>query len=132
MSTLHTTSAPLTIDRVIDVFPPFQQQQIRVQLAGVLQGIISQQLLPTSDGRGRVAALEILLATDAVRNIVREGKTHQLLNVIQTNHKLGMVSMDYSLAQLARSGKLGLDEAMAHCQDVEMFKRYMAVSPNSF
>ena len=132
MSTLHTTSAPLTIDRVIDVFPPFQQQQIRVQLAGVLQGIISQQLLPTSDGRGRVAALEILLATDAVRNIVREGKTHQLLNVIQTNHKLGMVSMDYSLAQLARSGKLGLDEAMAHCQDVEMFKRYMAVSPSSF
>jgi twitching motility protein PilT len=126
MSTLHTTSAPQTIDRIIDVFPPFQQQQIRIQLSGVLQGIISQQLLPTLDGRGRVAALEILVATDAVRNIIREGKTHQLLSVIQTNHKLGMVSMDYSLAHLARTGRINVDEAYAHCQDIETLKRFMS------
>jgi twitching motility protein PilT len=132
MSTLHTTSAPQTIDRVIDVFPPFQQQQIRVQLAGVLQGIISQQLMPTLDGKGRVAALEILLATDGVRNIIREGKTHQLMTVIQTSHKLGMVSMDYSLAQLARSGRISAEEAYTRCQDQEMLKRYMALGNSPF
>jgi twitching motility protein PilT len=132
MSTLHTTSAPQTIDRVIDVFPPFQQQQIRVQLAGVLQGIISQQLMPTLDGKGRVAALEILLATDGVRNIIREGKTHQLMTVIQTSHKLGMVSMDYSLAQLARAGKISAEEAYTRCQDQEMLKRYMALGNSPF
>ncbi len=129
MSTLHTTSAPQTIDRVIDVFPPYQQQQIRIQLAAVLQGVITQQLLPTLDGKGRVAALEILICTDAVRNIIREGKTHQLLNVIQTSHKLGMVSMDFSLAQLARSGRISSEEAYSHCQDLETLKRYMASAP---
>ncbi len=129
MSTLHTTSAPQTIDRVIDVFPPYQQQQIRIQLAAVLQGVITQQLLPTLDGKGRVAALEILICTDAVRNIIREGKTHQLLNVIQTSAKSGMVSMDASLAQLARSGRISSEEAYVHCQDIEMLKRYMASSP---
>jgi len=132
MSTLHTTSAPQTIDRVIDVFPPFQQQQIRIQLSGVLQGIVAQQLLPTMDGKGRVAALEILVATDAVRNIIREGKTHQLLSVIQTNHKIGMVSMDYSLAQLARAGRISSDEAYSHCQDLETLKRFMANANSPF
>ncbi len=125
MSTLHTTSAAQTVDRIVDVFPPYQQTQIRVQLASVLQGIIAQQLLITADGNGRVAALEILLGTDAVRNTIREGKVHQLQSYIQTGHKVGMMSMDYSLAQLVRQSKISSETAYSFCQDSETLQRYL-------
>jgi len=125
LSTLHTTSASLTIDRVIDVFPPHQQQQIRIQLASVLQGIISQQLIPTSDGKGRVLVQEVLITNDAIRNLIREGKTHNIDSVIQTNIKSGMMPLDYSLAQLLKERRISNMEAMGRCNDPEMLKRYM-------
>ncbi|MBT9158432.1 MAG: Twitching mobility protein [Firmicutes bacterium] len=100
LTTLHTPSASQTIDRIIDIFPPHQQSQIRIQLAASLQGVIAQQLLPRADGPGRVAAVEILLATPAVRNLIREGKTHQLPSILQTNARLGMVTMETSLRTL--------------------------------
>lgn len=100
LTTLHTPSASQTIDRIIDIFPPHQQAQIRIQLSASLQGVIAQQLLPRADQAGRVGAFEILVATPAVRNLIREGKTHQLPSVIQTGAKAGMVTMDASLKQL--------------------------------
>ncbi|MCK8058906.1 MULTISPECIES: type IV pilus twitching motility protein PilT [unclassified Fusibacter] len=102
-STLHTIGAAKTIDRVIDVFPPHQQQQIRVQLASVLEAVVSQQLLPKANGLGRVVALEIMVATPAIRNLIREGKTHQIQTVIQTGSKMGMQTMDASLLELYRT-----------------------------
>src|SRR6187549_1819918 len=93
-ATLHTQDAPQTIDRVIDVFPPSQQQQIRIQLAITLQGVVAQQLLPTADGQGRVAAAEVLVVTPAVRNLIREGKTHQVYSAMQAGRKFGMVTME--------------------------------------
>ena len=125
LSTLHTTSAAQTIDRIIDVFPPYQQTQIRVQLASVIQGIIAQQLLITADNKGRVAALEILLGTDAVRNTIREGKVHQIQSYIQTGLKQGMMSMDYSLAQLVRQARISNETAFSFCQDPETLQRYL-------
>ncbi len=125
MSTLHTTSAAQTIDRIIDVFPPYQQTQIRVQLASVIQGIIAQQLLVTADNKGRVAALEILLGTDAVKNTIREGKVHQIQSYIQTGLKQGMLSMDYSLAQLVKQARISSDTAYSYCQDAETLQRYL-------
>lgn len=124
-STLHTTSAAQTIDRIIDVFPPNQQQQIRTQLASVLQAVLSQQLLPTADGRGRVLAQEVLLMNDATRNIIRENKVHTLNTVMQTSIKSGMQPMDYALAQLVNSRKLSYNEALAHCSEPDMLKRYI-------
>ncbi|MFZ3102284.1 MAG: type IV pilus twitching motility protein PilT, partial [Desulfitobacteriaceae bacterium] len=103
-STLHTNDATQSVDRIIDVFPPHQQQQIRVQLGAVLQGVMSQQLLPRAEGKGRAAAIEVLLATSAVRNLIREGKTHQLPTVLQTGGKLGMQTMDSALQDLVRRG----------------------------
>ncbi len=102
-ATLHTSDAPQTIDRVIDVFPPHQQEQIRVMLANGLQGVCCQQLLPTL-ARGRVAACEVLVPTPAVRNLIREGKTHQIYSMMQTGAAHGMVAMDASLAALVRRG----------------------------
>ena len=125
LSTLHTTSAAQTIDRIIDVFPPYQQTQIRVQLASVIQGIIAQQLLITADNKGRVAALEVLLGTDAVRNTIREGKVHQIQSYIQTGLKMGMMSMDYSLAQLVRQARISNETAFSFCQDPETLQRYL-------
>lgn len=101
-STLHTIGAAKTIDRIIDVFPPHAQQQIKVQLAAVLQGIISQQLLPKAYGKGRVAALEIMIATPAIQNLIREGKTHQIESSVQTGGKFGMKTMDMALAGLVK------------------------------
>ncbi|MDA8226279.1 MAG: type IV pilus twitching motility protein PilT [Desulfitobacterium hafniense] len=103
-STLHTNDATQAIDRIIDVFPPHQQQQIRVQLASVLQGVLAQQLLPRVDGKGRVAAIEVLLANPAVRNLIREGKTHQIPTVIQTSGKLGMQPMEKAIQEFVRQG----------------------------
>lgn len=122
-ATLHTGSAAQTIDRIIDAFPSHQQQQIRIQLSVTLQGIIAQQLLPRIDQTGRVAALEILIATPAIRNIIREGKTHQLTSVIQTGAKFGMQPMDIALRDLYRRGVVSYDEAMMRAIDEETFAR---------
>ena len=102
MATLHTPSAAQPIDRIIDIFPPYQQSQIRIQLASSIQGVVSQQLLPRATGTGRVLAVEILVATPAVRNLIREGKTHQLQSIMQTNSRVGMVTMETSLKNLLR------------------------------
>src|SRR4029079_5560547 len=105
-ATLHTQDAPQSIDRIIDVFPSAQQAQVRVQLSVALQGIMTQQLLPTADGSGRVVACEVLVPTPAVRNLIREGKTHQIYSVLQTGSSVGMQTMDTSLAGLVRAGKI--------------------------
>jgi twitching motility protein PilT len=124
-ATLHTQDAPQSIDRVIDVFPAHQQQQIRVQLASALQGICTQQLLPTRDGQGRAISCEVMVATPAVRNLVREGKTHQIYSVLQAGGRYGMVTMDMSLAQLVRSGRITQDVAMERCSNEEDFRRLL-------
>lgn len=122
-STLHTMGASKTIDRIIDVFPPYQQQQIKVQLAAVLEGVISQQLLAKQDMTGRIAALEIMVAIPAIRNLVREGKTHQIDSIIQTGSKYGMKAMDMSLVELYKSGVISYEEAMTYCIDKEIMTR---------
>jgi twitching motility protein PilT len=124
-ATLHTQDAPQTIDRIIDVFPPFQQQQVRVQLAVTLQGIVTQQLLATVDGRGRAASSEILIATPAVRNLIREAKIHQIYSLMQAGGKFGMQTMDASLAQLVRAGKISRESALAQCHDPEELYRIL-------
>lgn len=122
-ATLHTQDAPQTVDRIIDVFPPHQQQQIRVQLAGVLQGVIAQQLLPLATEKGQIPAIEVMIATPAIRNIIREAKTHLLYNAIQTGHKLGMMTLDQSLAELYKKGKVSLDSAVNKAVDPQHFKQ---------
>ncbi len=116
-STLHTIGAASTIDRVIDVFPTHQQQQIRIQLSMVLEGVISQQLIPTADGKGRVAAFEVMLANAAIKNMIREGKTYQIQSMIQTNGKLGMITMDDAIYQLYRMGTITGEQALIFAQD---------------
>ncbi|WP_419959137.1 type IV pilus twitching motility protein PilT [Psychrobacillus sp. BM2] len=111
MATLHTSSAPTTIDRIIDVFPPHQQGQIRIQLANVLQGIISQRLFVRKDAKGRIAATEILLQTPSVANLIRNEKVHQIQNVMQTSRALGMHTLESSIQQLVTSGKISLESA---------------------
>jgi twitching motility protein PilT len=125
LSTLHTISADQTIDRIIDSFPAYQQAQIKTQLAEVLEGIIAQQLLPLANNKGRVAALEILLATGAVRNLIREGRPHQIQTSIQTGIKNGMRTMDYSLSELVRRGRITSETAMERAMDTEMLKRHL-------
>ncbi len=104
--TLHTQAAPQTVDRIIDVFPAHQQDQVRVQLSVALQGVLTQQLLPTADGSSRVVAVEALVPTAAVRNLIREGKTHQIASTMQTGANVGMLTMDAALATLVRAGKI--------------------------
>ncbi|HHY82513.1 MAG TPA: type IV pilus twitching motility protein PilT [Clostridiales bacterium] len=125
MSTLHTMSADQTVDRIIDSFPAYQQPQIRIQLAAVIEGIIAQQLLPLKNNQGRVAALEILLANNAIRNLIREGRTHQIQTSIQTGIKNGMRTMDYSLADLVRRNLITLEAATERAMDVEMLKQHL-------
>jgi len=122
-ATLHTNDATQTVDRIIDVFPPHQQAQVRIQLSLTLQGIVSQQLLPRADQPGRALACEILVATSAVRNIIREGKTYQLPTVMQTGGKLGMQNMDKSLLQLYQRRMITIQEALLRTSDPEEFKR---------
>ena len=122
LSTLHTIGAASTVDRVIDVFPPHQQQQIRVQFANVLEAVISQQLIPTADGDGRVAAFEVMHANHAVRNLIREGKSHQLETIMQTNRKLGMITMDDAIIQLFYEGKIDREMAIQFAQDPDSMK----------
>lgn len=123
-STLHTIGAAKTIDRIVDVFPPHQQEQIKIQLASVLQVIISQQLVETVDGE-RTAALEIMVATPAIKNLIREGKTHQIESSIQTGSKYGMRTMDMELANLYREGVITQETAMNSAIDREILSRLL-------
>lgn len=125
LSTLHTTGAVATVDRIVDVFPPNQQEQIRVQLSAVLQGVVSQQLLKRSDNSGRVAALEILLCNAAIRNHIREGKSHQLMSSIQTGRKVGMISMDTYLSELYKKEIITYEDAMGFAMDKEFLSRLL-------
>ena len=123
-ASLHTNSAAQSIDRIIDVFPEFQQSQIRVQLASILQGVISQRLIPAIGG-GRVPAVELMLPTQAVRSVIREGKTHQLDNIISTSFDLGMISLERSLGDLVKIGKVEASAAKAHTIKPEELTRYL-------
>jgi twitching motility protein PilT len=122
-ATLHTQDAAQTIDRVIDVFPPHQQQQVRVQLAGALQGIVCQTLCRTYDGQGRAVATEVLIATPAIRNLVREGKTHQIYSALQAGGKFGMQTLDQSIADLVKRGVISYETGLEKCHHVEDFNR---------
>jgi twitching motility protein PilT len=116
-ATLHTNDTASTVDRIIDVFPPDQQQQVRVQLAATLQGVVAQRLFPRHDRPGRIVALEVLVVTPAVRNQIREGKTHQILSVIQTGGKLGMRTMESSVKELYDRGVINLEDYENFCQE---------------
>ena len=118
LSTLHTVGAAATIDRIIDVFPPYQQQQIRVQLAMVLEAVISQQLIPRADHKGRVAAFEVMHATVPIKNLIREAKTYQISTVIQTNKKNGMGTMDDALIDMSLRGIISAENAINYAQDM--------------
>ena len=120
-TTLHTNSAAQTADRIVDVFPTHQQQQVRSQLANVLLGVVSQRLIPKVSG-GRIAACEIMLANSAVRSTIREGKTHQLSNIIQTSASEGMISMDKVLSELVSKGDITIDNALTWALDPKAFK----------
>ncbi len=122
-STLHTVGAAKTIDRIVDMFPSEQQQQIRTQLSTVCEGVISQQLVQTIDGRKRVAALEVMVANPAIRNLIRENKTYQIQNIIQTGSKHGMQSMDQELVNLYRQGSISRDSVLSRCTDYEYTSR---------
>jgi twitching motility protein PilT len=124
-ATLHTQDTAQTVDRIVDVFPPAQQHQVRVQLSVGLQGIVTQQLLPTSDGQGRIVACEVLVPTPAVRNLIREGKTHQIYSALQTGAQHGMQTMDSALAQLVRDGKITRELAEARSSTPEELRRLM-------
>ena len=124
LATLHTNSASQSIDRMIDVFPPHQQQQIRIQISNVLQAIISQRLIPMIGG-GRVAAAEILVVNSAVRNIIRDAKTHQIDAVIQTGAEAGMQTMDTTLVKLVHEGKISYEVARGFAVNLEEFERLM-------
>ena len=123
-STLHTVSAVQTVDRMIDVFPPHQQDQIRIQLSGVLEGVICQKLLPALP-TGRAISLEVMIATDAVRNQIREGATHQIQTTLEAGGKWGMVTMDRSILDLFRSGKISRETAMLSCLKPEEMRRQL-------
>ena len=124
-ATLHTQDTAQTVDRIVDVFPPEQQQQVRVQLSVCLQGIATQQLLPTADGRGRCVATEVLIPTPAVRNLIREGKTHQIYSALQTGGQFGMQTMDASLVQLVNEHKITRELAEGRSGSPEELRRLM-------
>jgi twitching motility protein PilT len=127
-ATLHTQDAPQSVDRIIDVFPAHQQQQIRIQLAASLQGIITQQLLPRARTRGRAVACEVLVATPAVRNLIREAKGHQIYSTMQAGAKFGMQTMDHSLGELVRQGTITLEVALDHCHSPSDLRRLAGVA----
>ncbi|MGI8863033.1 MAG: type IV pilus twitching motility protein PilT [Solirubrobacteraceae bacterium] len=130
-ATLHTQDTPQTIDRIIDVFPSAQQGQIRAQLSVALQGIMTQTLLPTADGAGRCVATEVLVPTPAVRNLIREGKSHQIYSVLQTGGAFGMQTMDASLSQLVRAGKITRQLAEARAHSPEELRRLLGGQMNT-
>ncbi|MDA3733792.1 type IV pilus twitching motility protein PilT [Niameybacter massiliensis] len=124
-STLHTKGAASTVDRMIDVFPPEQQRQIRIQLSNVLEGVITQNLVLRADAKGRALAMEIMVVNDAIRNMIRDEKVHQINSAIQTNAKLGMQTLDAHLALLVKQGIIALQEAINSCINLEDLKRYL-------
>lgn len=125
-ATLHTQDAATTVDRIIDVFPPHQQTQIRIQLASSLKAVISQILIPRKDGKGVVAAREIMIMTSAISNLIREGKTHLIYGAIETGAKFGMIPMDRSLALLVKNNIIDMDEALLKASDKENFKKLVS------
>jgi twitching motility protein PilT len=124
-STLHTTGSAKTIDRIIDVFPPHQQQQVSIQLANTLEGIISQQLVLNMEETERLAAVEVLVSTPAVRNLIREKKTHQIQNLIQTGAKFGMQTMDGSLLEMYNQKRISRQTLLRSCIDMEYVMKSM-------
>jgi len=126
LTTLHTPSAPQAIDRIIDIFPPHQQQQARIQLSTTLEGVLYQTLVPRVDGRGRVVAVEVLVATDAVRNLIREAKTPQMWSVMQTGSQYGMQTIDQALLNLYHKGLISLDDALIRCFDPDTVKKSLS------
>jgi twitching motility protein PilT len=127
-ATLHTQDTPQTIDRIVDAFPPSQQGQVRAQLSVALQGIVTQTLVPTADGAGRCVAAEVLVPTPAVRNLIREAKTHQIYSVLQTGGQHGMQTMDASLAGLVRAGTITRQTAETRAHSVEEMRRLLAAA----
>ena len=117
LATLHTTDAPQTIDRVIDVFPPHQQQQVRVQLSTTLKAVVCQSLIPLKMGDERIAAREVMMVTPAIANLIREGKTHMIYNAIETGAKFGMHSLDQALEKLVKEGKIKMEDALSKARD---------------
>jgi twitching motility protein PilT len=132
LATLHTPDATQTIDRIIDVFPPHAQQQIRMVMANAIEGIISQQLLSRIDGKGRVCATEILVACPALRNVIREGKTEQIPTIMQTNAEMGMQLMDTSLKDLYSKGIVSYETALSRVKDISHFKALLQKTGKSF
>ncbi|MDR1084454.1 MAG: type IV pilus twitching motility protein PilT [Deltaproteobacteria bacterium] len=132
MGTLHTTSAASTIDRIIDIFPANEQSQIRASLADAIRAVVAQTLFRRADANGRVAALEILLATPAVRNLIRESKIHQIATTIQTGRKFGMQSMDDAILDHLLSGRITPADAYTHCADKAKFRQYLTTPPEDF
>jgi twitching motility protein PilT len=122
LATLHTPDAPQTVERIIDVFPPFQQQQVKLQLADCLQGVVSQLLLPRVSGVGRVVSTEIMIGTPAIRNLIREQEIEQMPTLIQTGHQYGMRTMDKSLKELYKAGVISYEVALSKAKHVEEFK----------
>ena len=122
LTTLHTNNAAQTIDRIVDIFPEHQQRQIRQQLANTLLGIISQRLLPRTKG-GRIVACEILIANVAVRSAIREGKTHQIPNIIQTSFGEGMMTLDKALAELVKKGEVKVEDALVWAEDPQALRQ---------
>lgn len=123
LSTLHTIGAASTIDRIVDVFPPHQQQQIRVQLSMVLESVISQQLIPTADKKSRVAAFEVMHSTPAIKNLIREAKSPQINSTIQTSKKLGMQTMDDAIFDLYMKGDIDKENAVSYAQDSQIMEK---------
>jgi len=130
LSTLHTNNAPQTISRIVDVFPPHQQEQIRTQLADSLLGVVAQTLVPTVNGKGRVAAAEIMTVNPAVRNLIRENKIHQLPSVIQTGSREGMQTLDQHLKQLVQQGRISADEAAKRATEKSLFPQTGGGAPS--
>ena len=126
LTTLHTPSAPQAIDRFIDVFPPYQQQQVRTQLSTTLEAVLYQSLVPKIDASGRVPAVEVMMATEAVRNLIREGKTYQLMNAMQTGAQYGMQTLDQALVALYRDGIISREEAVARGVNAEELNGVLA------
>ncbi|MFH1888864.1 MAG: type IV pilus twitching motility protein PilT [Candidatus Omnitrophota bacterium] len=123
LATLHTPDAPQTVERIIDVFPPYQQQQVRLQLANCLQAVVSQLLLPTVSGKGRVLATEVMMVTSGIRNLIREQEIEQIPTLMQTGSQYGMKTMDKSLKELYQKGLIGLDVAMSKAKNEEEFRQ---------
>jgi twitching motility protein PilT len=123
LATLHTPDAPQTVERIIDVFPPHQQQQVKLQLANCLQGVVSQLLLPRLDGRGLILATEIMIATPGIRNLIREQQIEQIPTLMQTGSQYGMKTMDKSLKELFNQGLISLDTAMSKVKNIEEFRQ---------